>query len=515
MLEVGEIAENPSHIQEEPPPSSNKSRLSKSTAEPDPKPPREATLAQTYGEMNSLRRYVLEIILMCYMFSIMITKIPQTQIFLEKACELNLHLNQSVCHHMHDQEDEPFYKAAARITKSIGLAKDIATTLPGAVASVVAGQYMTRYGAKAPLLLALIGSVATSSGDLYTFFNRGIPLYVNVLTASPEAVTGGILVCLTAIFTNVTETCPAEKRKNRFLMIQFFIFLPVLLATFLGGRLYRSYGVESLALAVYLGFGLCLLILFFFYEDSPIYAESKRDTLLQAWKHSTSLETFKRSYSYLRRKRPGHARAQIISMFCCLMVGVVAFSGAGDLDQLYVAQAFKWTPDVYGYVKSAVMLITYVLSVPSMLILTKVFRFSDPMLVAIGFASIALKSSLMSALSLGVFMYIIPSIVGLPFLVGITAMRSHLSRLLEPHEVAVVFALTTACERLTPTIADVGLTAIYNASNEFFPGLAYLVEGIVFLIPLAAACLCYRWTNSEGYPQYKELEETVDSEEQA
>ena len=63
-------------------------------------------------------------------------------------------------------------------------------TSPGAISSVIAGQYMTRYGAKVPLLVALIGSVGTSFGDLYTFYDMESPLYVNILTAIPQAVTG-------------------------------------------------------------------------------------------------------------------------------------------------------------------------------------------------------------------------------------------------------------------------------------------------------------------------------------
>ena len=72
-------------------------------------------------------------------------------------------------------------------------------------------------------------------------------------------------------------------------------------------------------------------------------------------------------------------------------------------------------------------------------------------------------------------------------MVGLTAVRSHLSRQLEPHEVPVIFSLTSACERLAPVIADFILTAIYAATSDFFTGLVYLVEGMLFLIPMGAA----------------------------
>ncbi|XP_003739923.1 uncharacterized protein LOC100897472 [Galendromus occidentalis] len=481
----------------------------------DPEAIREAELSQRYGKMNIFQKHLMEIIFMFFMFSSTIITTPRTQIFLEKACVLNLHLNDSICDRITNVINHDYYVAAARITKTTALARDIVSSIPGAICSVIAGQYMTRYGAKLPLILAVLGSLVSLTADLYTFIQRDIPLYVNIFTAIPQALTGGIIVFMTAIFSSVTWTCPSEERKERFLMIQFFIFLPMLLGTFLGGYVEKHSGVACLAALIFFGFAVSLAMLLWLYEDTAVSESARKETLLEAWRHSTSLETFKMSYSFLKRKRPGHAKIQIISMVFCLILGVIAFTGTADLDQLYVTQTFGWSSDLYGVLKAVVMLITFVLSIPSMLILTKVFKFSDPMLVTLGFASVALKAALMSVLSLGVSMFIIPSIVGLPFIVGLTAVRSHISRLLEVHEVAVVFALISACESLVPAIADIGVTAIYNSTLDFFPGLVYLVEGVVFLIPMAVAFMCYRWTQVEGYPNYKNLNDEVKAGEES
>lgn len=77
--------------------------------------------------------------------------------------------------------------------------------------------------------------------------------------------------------------------------------------------------------------------------------------------------------------------------------------------------------------------------------------------------------------------------VGLPFIIGLTAIRAHTSRLLEPHEVDVIFSLTSVCEKLAPVFADVLCTGIYNATNEFFAGLVYLVQALIFCIPMTLA----------------------------
>ena len=68
---------------------------------------------------------------MFFIFSSFIILIPQTGVFLSKACELNLHYDKSICDNINDKSNEKYYAAAARITKTYGLIKDIVTTVPG------------------------------------------------------------------------------------------------------------------------------------------------------------------------------------------------------------------------------------------------------------------------------------------------------------------------------------------------------------------------------------------------
>lgn len=121
-----------SNIQENPPPYPECSEELEHTFNlKDPEASREAELAQRYEKMNFLQRYVMEIIFMFFMFASMIYMIPQTQIFLEKACENDLHYNKSICEDINNKKNRVYHDEAAKITKLIGVAKDIVTTLPG------------------------------------------------------------------------------------------------------------------------------------------------------------------------------------------------------------------------------------------------------------------------------------------------------------------------------------------------------------------------------------------------
>ena len=79
---------------------------------------------------------------------------------------------------------------------------------------------------------------------------------------------GGIVIFMTAIFSNVTATCPSGKRKGRFLMIQFFMFLPIVIAVSLGGYIKERLGVLALASVVGSGYAITLTLLLFIYKDT-------------------------------------------------------------------------------------------------------------------------------------------------------------------------------------------------------------------------------------------------------
>lgn len=139
--------------------------------------------------------------------------------------------------------------------------------------SLIGGQYMSRYGMKTPILVALSGAKMSMLMQMLTFYYKSSPLFYTVLAQLPTALTGeselpksasesnrivglsqqqsdsslgGIIVLLTAVYTNIATSCPSNKRRQRFLMVIFFIFLPVLIATSVGSILYSKLGIVFL-----------------------------------------------------------------------------------------------------------------------------------------------------------------------------------------------------------------------------------------------------------------------------
>ena len=72
-------------------------------------------------------------------------------------------------------------------------------------------------------------------------------------------------------------------------------------------------------------------------------------------------------------------------------------------------------------------------------------------------------------------------------MIGTTAASSHLTRLVAPGETAVLFGLSSSFEHVVPLFVDIGFSAIYIATIQTFPGAVFIVEGLIFLLPVVFA----------------------------
>jgi len=194
-------------------------------------------------------------------------------------------------------------------------------------------------------------------------------------------------------------------------------------------------------------------------------------------------------------------------MFTALLIGVCGFMASSDLNYIYVNKLYGWDVTLYNTTNSVAMVIMFLLSIPNMILFAKVLKLSDPVMVTIGFIANAAKYAVFSIISVSVYLYYAQFIIGLPFMVGLVGIRSHMSRLLAKSEVAIIFALTSACEKLVPILADLITMIIFNSSVTFFPGLVFAVMAAFMSISIGLGMLCVVWTRKYGFPEYDELEE--------
>ncbi|XP_003739372.1 uncharacterized protein LOC100907697 [Galendromus occidentalis] len=135
---------------------------------------------------------------------------------------------------------------------------------------------------------------------------------------------------------------------------------------------------------------------------------------------------------------------------------------------------------------------------------------SDPKLMMVSYFAYTGKLICKSLMFFGKFMFWIQLALGSLLAIGTTAASSHLTRLLAPSETAVVFGLSSSFERVVPLFVDIGFSAIYAETIATFPGLVFIFEASIFVLPVIFAGFSAYWLRSEGFPDYATLSEGED-----
>lgn len=173
-------------------------------------------LSKMYNELPLWTKYAFEIILVLIVFPDNLAVTPMSDAFMHKACLNHLHFNESICSHL---DDHKLIKEQVQIESNFySTLRNIVSTLPGnystafllysigstqsrifrwsytlhtgCLISLISGQYMSRYGIRGSVLIAIVGKATTALLHAYTFHQMNLHLKYNVYAEIPAAITG-------------------------------------------------------------------------------------------------------------------------------------------------------------------------------------------------------------------------------------------------------------------------------------------------------------------------------------
>lgn len=193
------------------------------------------------SNISLVQKYILDAIVTIYVMYICLLTIPLTDAMLKKSCH-ELEYNNSICETLNEKRNQEYLNEVQRITKFYGLLMNIVGSLPGtnssidfhnfirstqakrplfgtrrrrftairppicsidteivdfyklpipaAVSTIVASNFITSFGMKAPMIFALIGAGLTGLLQVWSVVDMDLPLYFNVIFQLPQAVAG-------------------------------------------------------------------------------------------------------------------------------------------------------------------------------------------------------------------------------------------------------------------------------------------------------------------------------------
>ncbi|KAH9366292.1 hypothetical protein HPB48_010293 [Haemaphysalis longicornis] len=383
----------------------------------------------------------LEIFLALFMISRFMTMTPVQDLLLQKACLYRLHLNASVCSRLDDFEDVK--NAAEKVASTTNLMQIVAALAPSSVLAIFIGPWCDKYGYRAPLISSSLGLAANFSITIVTVYYMELPLYVNILSAIPNGISGGLICVVTSVCSEATLITRAERRRARFFAVTATMSLSNPLGSYVGGQLYGHYGWKAV-----------------------LYTALSTVAVALVWACS----------------RPSRGRLQLWCLFAAVCCVLFDHASVG-IAYYYARKMYSWTVPHYTTVQSVAAVVGVALNIPLAHFLARVFRISDPAMALIGTCCYATQLIILG-LAYKEWLYYMQCLVGLPSFLGQVGVRTHISKLVGPDEVGKVFAFLSLFVSVVPILGEVVLTSLFNWSIGFLPGLPYLVASCIACIAI-------------------------------
>lgn len=203
----------------------------------------------------------VEPILACYVMPSVLSALATQNLYLEKACRVNLRFGDHVCDALTKRETANYTfeeEAVQTLVASVAGWKTVLQSFLPCFILMFLGAYSDRVGQrKFCMLIPIIGEFLTSIGLIVnTYFFYELPVEAAAVTeAIFPAITGGWFTMFMGVFSYIADVTTEEQRTLRIGIVNLFYSVGVPVGAALSGILVRKiglYGVFSLSATLYI-----------------------------------------------------------------------------------------------------------------------------------------------------------------------------------------------------------------------------------------------------------------------
>lgn len=216
----------------------------------------------TLGERLTLikNNTTVEPILFCYIIPGMLSSLAIQNLYLEKACRINLNYSTEICDALNLRQTENYTneeQEVQRVTASVTLWKNILQTVFPVIVMLFVGAWSDKTGKrKAIILLPVVGEILSYIGIILNtyFFNLPVEVTAFAEVIFPAIVGGGYTNSI-GVYSYIDDITPAEDRTFRMGLVSMCSSIGYSVGSALSGVLFAwagYYGVFSVSLSFHL-----------------------------------------------------------------------------------------------------------------------------------------------------------------------------------------------------------------------------------------------------------------------
>lgn len=375
--------------------------------------------------------------------------------------------------------------------------------------SFIAATYADRRSKFWPIIIPIIGSAIVQLfvlGSLFNNFSEEIPfllrskgVFIIFLCSCISGITGGTSTLLSSCFAHVAEKCNQSQRTSRITIVEACLFGGGFFGFTFAGAIFRRYpnSLERYDLNFGLFLKIHLLMIIYVIFKRRMFSKPNRA-------HSQVAITmlFTSVFRTINRQRAYRYQRRIIYLILIAFI-IISYWNVAITTMLfiYTRNMLKWPPWKYSYFSSAkfglsgiflclLPVLQYLLGSGKMAI-GNYFQqpLNDGTLITIGLLSRTLAIimiGLSTIASSDLFMiFALVSIIFAEY--PIPAIRSMISKIVEPDEKAQMFAVLAAIQSICFFTGGIGFLEIYNAVLEPIsngPGWIFITIGFLQLLSM-------------------------------
>lgn len=367
------------------------------------------------------------------------------------------------------------------------------------IATSYVGSWSDRFSRKYTMLIPPIGSIIACIVLAAFGAHLNWPIEILLIAGFISGISGGTTALLTSAFGHIADITTKESRTKRIVILEAMIFAGGTVGMSGGGALnkymkvqteYSEHYLFTSSFAVVFLLELTLVILsvlsicFCVHDFHPPGQEPRPPLCSQGGKCKVLYELFNlkhviASVKTVFKSRPGNKRS-IIGLLL-LTSFLVLFSMAVQQTLLYVylsSEPLKWTPEMYSYYNATNFGISGFALIVGVVLAFHVFKVPDTIFGMLGILSkmtglIVLGLSTTTTLAFLSTLFFIFSEFPVP------AIRSILSKQVDPDEKGKIFAFVQFLQNLSYIISSQIFSQLFVATSSIFQGLSFEIVAIL------------------------------------
>ncbi|KAF2353710.1 Major facilitator superfamily [Trinorchestia longiramus] len=381
-------------------------------------------------------------------------------------------------------------------------ASTIMMCLPSMIVGQLLGTYSDERGRKIPLIFPPLGGVVASL--VYVLLSGSVvDLDVSwVLLASfCSGIGGAFPACLNTCASYLVEVSPQGVRTSRVGVMEAMSLLGACVGPFLVGLLQQYYNKDKIFTVIMALHAINVVYILLLVPN--VYA-SRHVSRLCPGERAGSEGNSSSSGSLLRFTwhrvklmfgvlcKPRHENRKTYLLLLLMAAGVFMFCATGTLDVLYLFVKdlpLSWSLEQYAHFFA----LSYALALASLMLVMLPLSFwaNDAVLLFVGSSS-RLSFLLLLGLANTDLLVYLSGVVGCAFSWCLPAVRSAMSKLVEPEELGRVFGLLGIVENACTLLASSVFTSVYPLTRSTHHGAVFFGAAVLMAVPSVVALVLYR-----------------------